>query len=240
MSQQVAPPLILTGGISAPSETPFLPEEIAIFDRDLERLAYMASLSADLRNLLLSDRDAFLVAAQVAKSTLGTNLVFAGISASSPAQLGMQLIRAITVRNPGITSGTPVQNWIQSYSSTGWTNIFGSPATPVSLAQTGLGGSSATNLQNKVVLAFGALIDPTPSPKIAEYRFHVGATDYQVHSISWQPLTNLFYAKLEGMFLVTKNQSFYMRGNIQPSTGQDNTQLFGLTFATGDYLTYET
>jgi hypothetical protein len=240
MSQQVAPPLILTGGISAPTEVPFLPEEIAIFDRDLERLAYMASLSADLRNLLLSDRDAFLVAASVAKSTLGTNLTFAGISASSPAQLGMQLIRAITVRNPGITSGTPVQNWIQSYSSTGWTNIFGSPANPVSLAQTGLGGSSATNLQNKVVLAFGALIDPTPSPKIAEYRFHVGPTDYQVHSISWQPLTNLFYAKLEGMFLITKNQSFYMRGNIQPSTGQDNTQLFGLTFATGDYLTYET
>jgi len=240
MAMRVASPLILLGGVSAPTEVSLTEEETAVFDRDLERLAYMASLQADLRNLLLSDRDAFLVAAGVAKATLGTNLVFTGVSASTPAQLGMQLIRAITVRNPGITSGTPVQNWIQTYSATGWTNVFGSAATPVSLAQTGLGGSSATNLQNRVVLAFGALINPTPSPKIAEYRFHINNVDYQVHSISWQPLTNLFYAKLEGLFLITKNGSFYMRGNIQPSTGQDNTQLFGLTFATGDYLPQET
>lgn len=219
----------------------FSPDEEQTFRQDFETLAdSLQSLSRDLRDLMLADMESYLYAARLAKGSLNPDLKFVGLGASNAGQLGMQLIRAITVRNVGITSGTPVQNWIQVYTSTGWTNLFGSPTAPVSLSQTGLSGASATNLQNRVVLAFDALIDPVTSPKVSEYRLHVGPTDYPVQTISWMPLTNLFYTKLLGMVFVGKNNSFYMRGNVQPSAGQDNLQLFGLTFATGDYLLDET
>ena len=213
----------------------FSPEERQQFDSDFEILAKsLQSLSRDLSEIFLSKKGDYLFAAQVAKAQLGESLSFQGLGATAAGQLGMQLIRAITVRNPGITSGTPVMNWIQTYTSTGWTTLFS-----ISLAQTGLSGSSATDLQDKVVLAFDSVIDPTASPKIAEYDIKVGPVQYGVHSLAWMPLTNLFYAQLFGMVIVAKNGSFTMRGNVQPSPGQDNLQLFGLTFATGDYLTYE-
>lgn len=240
MAEEIAPPLILTGGAQL-NQTPLTPEERKIFFRDLRRIAQIYSLSAELSALLLEDAQAYLVAAQVAKATLGTNLVFAGLSASGSAQLGMQLIRAVTVMNVGITTGTPVLTWNRTFTSTGWQNLFGSPANPVSLAQFGLGGTSATNLNGRVVLAFSAFLETAPTPVVAEYRVHVGNTDYQVHPITWLPATNVFFARLEGVFLITKNNSFYVRGNIQPSAGvTSNLQLFGLTFATGDYLAAET
>jgi len=235
-----APPLILTGGQTSLNQMELTADELAIFNRDIRRIAEIYSLSANLQELLLQDRDAYLVAAKVAKAAFG-GLKFAGLSAAGSAQFGFQLIRAVTIMNPGITSGTPVLTWSRIFTSTGWQNIFGSPTNPVSLAQTGLGGVSATNLNKRVVLAFGALLETAPSPPLAEYRFHVGNTDYPVQAVTWLPATNIFYAKLMGVFLIGTNGSFYMRGNIQPSANvQSNLQLFGLTFATGDYLAAET
>jgi len=226
---------VISGGASL-EQAPFSSEEIAQFNDDFDILAdSLQSLSRDLRDLFLARKGDYLQIAQIAKAQLGTHLKFAGLQATGAGEMGMQLIRAITVRNPNITSGqTPIMNWIQTYTSTGWTTLFS-----ISLAQSGTSGASATNLQNKVVLAFDSVIDPVASPKIAEYRLIVGPKSYGVHSLAWMPLTNLFYSRLFGMVFVGKNGTFTMRGNVQPSPGQDNLQLFGLTFATGDYLTYE-
>jgi len=230
-------PLNVISGGAPQSMAPFSNEELATFNDDFDLLAdSLQSLSRDLRDIMLARKGDYLQMAQIAKSALGDSLKFAGLQATASGEMGMQLIRAITVRNSGISGNqTPITNWIQTYTSTGWTQLFS-----ISLAQTGTSGSSATNLQNKVVLAFDSVIDPTPSPKIAEYRFIVGPKSYGVHSLAWMPLSNLFYGRLFGMIYVGKNGSFTMRGNVQPSAGQDNLQLFGLTFATGDYLTYET
>jgi hypothetical protein len=74
---------------------------------------------------------------------------------------------------------------------------------------------------------------------VAEYRFHVQNVDYQVEPITWEPISDLAYVRMAAPVIIQTNGTFYMRGNIQPA-GTDATQLLGLTFATGDYLTYET
>ena len=50
-----------------------------------------------------------------------------------------------------------------------------------------------------------------------------------------------YYTKLDAVYMVPANGRFYMRGNVEPSTtgGIDQTELFGLTFSTGNYLSYE-
>lgn len=229
-----APPLLLTGNATL-NQVDLNPKERDIFDRDLLRIAEMVSLERDLSKMLLDDRDAFLVAAAIAKGSIGTNPQFTGLAANG-TEIGMQLIRAITVRNPGIAAGgTPVLTWVQQFAASGWTDLFGSATTPVDLSQTGSAGSSPTNTRGRVVLAFGALLDPL-IPKAQEYRVHVGQVDYPVQSLAWMPGTNLFYAKLMGMFIIPVDGRFNMRANINPSPGQDAIELLGLTFSTGIYL----
>jgi hypothetical protein len=236
-----APPLMVYAGTDL-EQLPVTEAEETMLMQSLDRLAFLQSQERDLSDLLLQDTDLFLYGLSVAKAQIGTDPIFKGTLAQG-AELGLQLIRAITVMNPGITSGNPALTWIQNYASNGWTNIFGSQAQPVSLAQRGLGGNSATNEFDRVMLCFGSLINSVAIPMLAEYRFHVGQIDYDVHPITWQPAMDLQYARLFAKIVIPASTQFYMRGNIQSiggASGQDGTQLLGIAFATGDYLTSET
>lgn len=235
-SDQNVGPTMWTGGAKY-SQAAFSPDEQAIFYRDVARLAAMYTLQAEVSELLLNDVDRFLLAGQVAKASIGTNPSFAGVSASGN-EVGLQLIRAVTVLSGPLAAETML--WPQSYLATGWTNVFGSATSPVDLSTTGITNDPATNLQNRTLLAFGALLDPVQSPRIGEYRFHVGPKDYGVNPLTWTAGGNLFFARLGGFVLIPVNGRFYMRGNIQPAAGIDGTQLLGFTFCTGDYLTFET
>lgn len=209
--------------------------ELEAFTQDLKNTSAIESLERNLSDLLLGSADFFLYAAGVAKASLGAG-AFTGSSAVG-SDIGFQLIRAITVRNPGISSGTPVTSWPQSYASAGWTDVFGSAVSPVDFSQNGLGGSSATNLKGRAMLAISAILNQTP-PRLSEYRFHVGQVDYPVGNLNWWMSTDLAYYKLPTPIIVPVNGRFYMRGNTFQS-GVDGTQLFGLTYATGDYLASE-
>ena len=233
-----APPLVLSGNTQYPQITPS-PDELAIFYRDFQRMATMYSLQRDLTQLLYDDAETYAAMVGIAKGSIGTNPIFRGVSAQG-GEIGMQLIRAITVENPGISPGqTPVQSWVKNYTSTGWQGIFGSASNKIDLSQFGTGGSSATNLNGRVMLAFGALLNPVTSPKVSEIQITVGTLTYPIWNIDWEPAGDLFYAKLPGVVLIPVNQNFYINGNIQPGPGLDATQLFGLTFATGTYLSLE-
>jgi hypothetical protein len=220
------------------------PKEQTIFKRDLSRMGSMYALQRPLYDLLMSDAGALMSVASLAKGSIGTNPTFTGALASGN-EIGMQLIRAATVlsnntqNNPSKTA--PVYSWVQTYTASGWTNIFGSATSPVDLSSTGISTYSVTNTQNIVMIAVIALLDPTPSPQLQEVRWHVQNVDYPVETIAWQQATDLYYAKLQGIYTIPVNGRFYMRGNVQPSTtgGIDQTQLFGLAFSTGNYLTYE-
>lgn len=231
------PPTTIITGATKFAYMPLTSSEAEVFYRDIRRIASIQSFERDLSSLLLNDLPTYVYAAGVAKGSIGTNPVFGGLTASN-TEVGMQLIRAITVRNVGISSGSPNLTWSQTYSSDGWTNMFGSATAPVNLSQMGL-GSGATDTQNRVMLAFSGLINTTVPPLVAEYRFHVQNVDYQVEPITWEPISDLAYVRLAAPVIIQTNGTFYMRGNIQPA-GTDATQLLGLTFATGDYLTYET
>lgn len=231
------PTSILTGNTKL-THIPLTKAESTTFYRDMHRLASIQSYQRDLSALLLDDLPTYIYAAGVAKGSIGTNPVFGGVAASGN-EIGMQLIRAITVRNINIASPTtPVLTWAQTYGAAGWTNVFGSATAPVNLGQAGL-GTGATNTQNRVLLAFNALVNTSVPPLVSEYRFHIQSIDYPVEAVTWEPLTNLAYVRLATPVIIQVNGQFYMRGDIQPS-GTDATQLFGITFASGDYLTYET
>jgi hypothetical protein len=213
--------------------------EVATFQDDLTRLAAMQSFERDLSDLLLSDYDALLYALSVAKAQVGLNQTFTGIRAKG-GEIGMQLIRAVTVLNAGISGASvPVTQWDQTYASGGWNNVFGSAAVPVNLAQTGVSAGGATNQFSRCMLAFGSFINDQALPLLREYRWHMGQKDFPIQSVAWQPGTNFIYSKLAGVVIIPPNGKFYMRGNLGAS-GTDGTQLFGLCFATGDYLNSET
>jgi len=233
-----APPALITGGQTV-GRTPLTPDEEAIFERDFERVVKLIALERDIGELIAMDIEHYKIVAEAAKAALN-NLPFQGLQATGPNIFGMQPIRAITVRNPGIASGaTPVIVWTRSVTSTGWQDVFGSSANPVSLAQTGAAPNSATNLKDRVVLAFSGLLETSDSPKFSEFRVHLQNVDYGVMPATWIEASNVFYAPLMGVFYVGKNGQFWIRGNAR-STGTSVLQLVGLCFATGDYMTLET
>lgn len=218
--------------------------EQQIFTRDLSRLGAMYSLEDHLYNLLMDDANTLMAVAAMAKGSIGTNPVFSGIFANGN-EIGMQLIRAPTVlsnntaNNPG--NAAPVYSWVQTYASSGWANVFGSSTSYVDLSSQGITSYPVTNTANRVMVAIIALLNAGTAPQLQEVHFQVMNVTYPVQALAWQSATDLYYAKLGGAYTVPVNGRFYMRGNVQPSStgGQDATELFGLTFATGDYLTYE-
>lgn len=234
----------VVNGNSQIASVPLSAQEQAIFLRDISRIAYMESLERPLYSLLMSDAPTLMSIASLAKGSIGTNPTFTGLLASGN-EIGMQLIRAPTVLSNNTVNNSantkPVYSWVQNYTASGWTNVFGSASSFVDLSSTGIATFSVTNTQNIVMLAIIALLNPSTTPQLQEVRFHVQNVDYPVEPIAWQPATNLFYTKLQGIYVVPVNGRFYMRGNVQPSTtgGQDATELFGLAFSTGNYLTYE-
>ena len=234
---------VITGGATI-NGIDLTPTEAAVFKRDLARIATLTTLERDLYELLMDDADALMAVAALAKGSIGTNPHFTGLLASGN-EIGMQLIRSATVLSNNTVNNAalaaPVYNWVRTFAASGWTDVFGSSASPVDLSSTGITGFPVTNTQNRVMLAIIALLNTAVAPQLSEIRFHVDNVDYPVEPIAWEPATDLFYAKLQGIVVVTVNDRFFMRGNVQPSStgGQDATQLFGLTFATGTYDTYE-
>ncbi len=247
LTAPTTPPGVTTDIINGNSKIASIPltgSEQAIFKRDLARIGSIYALQRPLYDLLMSDADALMSLASLAKGSIGTNPTFTGLLASGN-EIGMQLIRSATVLSNNTQNNSakaaPVYSWVQTYTASGWTNVFGSAASYVDLSSTGIATYSVTNTQNIVMLAVIALLNPIPSPQLQEVRWHVQNVDYPVEPIAWQQATDLYYAKLQGIYTIPVNGRFYMRGNVQPSTtgGIDQTELFGLAFSTGNYLSYE-
>lgn len=235
MSQTTGVEPVIIASTNSLSYRQFSQIEQNIFFRDLATLAEMPSLQRDLGDLLLKYQDVLLQAAQIATTQLSASATFAGLNATSSSQVGMQLIRAITVMNPNIQPGqTPVTSWYRVFTKTGWQPIFG----PVSTGQTGLANGGATQLQNNVALAIIGMLDTLP-PKVTEYQIQVENTTYTVESATYLPMSNIYFYKFPGLVYVGKNTSFTIYGNVQVP-GPTNLQLFGLTFAIGTYLTQQT
>src|SRR5579875_1736997 len=68
----------LSGRTQIPGFIDLNASEISLFDADLKRLAFQTSLHRDLSSLLLSQRDAFLFAASIAKAQF-KGLAFGGL-----------------------------------------------------------------------------------------------------------------------------------------------------------------
>jgi hypothetical protein len=192
----------------------------------------------------MDDAAALMAVASMAKGSIGTNPTFNGCEASGN-EIGMQLIRAPSVLSNNAVNNAalaaPQYSWVQTYLSSGWTNVFGSSTSPIDLSSTGIAGYPVTNTNNRLMVAIIALLDPTSAPQLQEVKFHIQQVDYAVQPCAWLPASDLYYTKLDAIYMTPVNGRLWMRGNVQPSTtgGMDQTELFGLAFSTGDYLTYE-
>ncbi|HEV2520642.1 MAG TPA: hypothetical protein VGX00_08555 [Thermoplasmata archaeon] len=227
---------LFASGSGTLSTVPLSLAEEDAFDDNLEHLAGIQCLPRSLGGLLLDARDLFKTCAELAKAQFD-GAVFAGSSAQGP-EIGMGLIRAATVRNVGIAPATPiVETWVQSYEIGGWTNVFGSSAAPVDLSQYGL-GSGPTYTRGRTCVLVDALIDPAVPILMTEINFNVDGVTYPVESLSWLPVVDLAYYKLPYPIFCPVDSRFVMRGNIS-GPGMDQTQLFGITYSTGGYLSGE-
>jgi len=226
-------PLVLSASSLALGKQ-FSDKEIQIFTRDLATLAEMPALQRDLGDILLKYSEVLLTLAEEANAQLAPQSEFAGLAATSSSQIGMQLIRAVTVMNPNITNPANENlSWYRTFTTTGWQTIFN-----VNTGQTGLANGGATQLQNTVVLAVLGMIDTLP-PKVGEYQVKVENTTYMVETAEYLPMSNVYYYKFPGAVYVGVNTNMTVYGNVL-TTGPSNLQLFGLTFAKGSYLLQQT
>jgi len=208
------------GGVSVAKEE-LTEAELHIFDRDLYKIAGIFALERDLQSIFLEDRDVYLYAAAIAKKMLG-----AGFGGSSPGsgEIGMQLIRSKTILGAA--------NWLQTFATAGWNNIFGTSSVPVDLSST---STTYGNPQNRVVIVIPKIIDYCV-PKLVEYWFHVGPNDYPIHPVGFFSISDLFIARLPAAVFVGKNGKFYMRGNVIGNGVVDGLAPLGLAFVLAEYM----
>jgi hypothetical protein len=198
-------------------------DELAIFDRDLIAISDYFGLSRDLKTIFLEDRDTYLWAASIAKKQL--SLTGFGGAVPGSGQFGMQLIRSKTILG--------AVDWLQSYTSSGWQNVYGSSAGPVDFSTT---STTYGNPQNRALAVITNLYCTT-IPKIREVWFHMGPTDYPIWPIEFRNISDLFIAGLPANPLITRNGKFWMRGNVGSPVGVvDGTAPLGLTFALAEYM----
>jgi len=196
-------------------------DELDIFDLDLMKLSKYFSQNRDLQNLFLEDRDTYLWAASIARKQL--NKGFGG-NVPGSGEFGMQLIRSQSV--------LVATDWLRSYSSAGWQNVFGSSTTLVDLSVT-----TGLNPQNRLLLCFPKLFNTT-IPKLTEIWFHIGPTDYPIWPTNWGAVGDLFVMGLPATPLIVKNGRFYMRGSVGSAIGVvDGSAPLGLAFADAEYMT---
>jgi hypothetical protein len=209
------------------------------FDADLRRIAYAAALERELSSLLLSDMDALLFAASIAKGQF-KNLTFGGGLGSGG--FNMQIVRPSTILSSvpvaqGGGGGTIVLNWKRTFTTTGWQALFGNDSNQVSLGVTGSSTTSVTTYA-RVMLAIPYILSTGASPKFGEIRPRVLTTTYPVYVLHWLPMSDIFIAKLPGTLLALLNEFFDIECNIT-TTGDDVPQLYGLQFASFDYIVLE-
>jgi len=205
---------------------PLTAEEVAIFDRDLQRLAGYFASTRDLERVILEDRDIYIYAASLAKAQINVS-GFGGLTPGS-GQLGMQLIRSKTILGAA--------NWLQTFAAAGWNNLFGTSAVPIDLSST---STTYGNPQNRVAICIPKLFDIT-LPKFQEAWFHVGTTDYPIHSLSFMQLADLYVARLPAAVFVGRNGRFYARGNVIGNGVVSGLAPLGLTFALAEYMVSST
>jgi hypothetical protein len=225
---------------AAPAFEDLTSDEIGLFDADLRKLAYVIALQRDLSEMLLSQRDAFLYAASVAKKQL--NLAFGGLLKGGG--FNMQEIRSGTIlSNLAVADGggagtTTILNWKRTFSTTGWQALFGSQTDPVSLGTTGSSTTIRTTFK-RVVIAAPYIISTGTSPLFAEIKAFVQQTKYPVYPVTVLKLSDMFVAKLPGLLLGLLDTTFAIEANIE-TTGDDEPQLYGIQFVTSDYANLET
>jgi len=208
------------------SYKPLTPDEVALFDADLARLAGYFGASRDLERIILEDRDIYIYALSLANAQI-QNSGFGGFNPGS-GQLGMQFIRSKTILGAA--------NWLKTFASAGWNDLWGSSSSMVDLSST---DTVYGNPQNRVALVIPKVFDIT-LPKFQELWFHIGVTDFPIHSLSFMQLADLFVAKLPAAVFVGRNGRFYARGNVIGNGVVSGLAPLGLAFTLSEYMTGST
>ncbi len=223
--EQQHKPLIIAGAGSIEAKDLTL-DEAALFNDGLYRLGRQygivgAQLEA-LYDLLMDWYEEFLFACMVGK--LKFDQSFGGANPGG-SQYGMSFIRPKVFGAAYETS-----YWWQTFTSTGWQNVWGSSGSLITMPDT-----SGTRAQ----ICFPMIMSGSASPKVHEVRFHVEGTDYPIWNIKpWHRIGDIYVATLPGCIVVGPGSGFYMRANVD-QVGNDELFPLGIELAISTYMRTE-
>lgn len=225
-------PAFLAGG-SVPTYENLTSEELAQFDIALKSFADLVAIQSDstLSNIILSERNAYLFAASIAKQQFD-GATFGGIIAQTG--FNMQPIRAATLLTQGST--TPVYSWTKSFTSAGWQGLFGSQSAPLTLGTTGNATYVGTTYKRVMIVATH-IIDNVPLP-FDEIQIGVQKQLYPVMPVGITNISNVYLYKFPAPILVVLDGQFFVQANVQ-RLGTFNPRLLGLQFVTSEYAMIE-
>jgi hypothetical protein len=240
---------LITGKLQNLQTTPLTPEEVTAFNRYFNTLvAQKREIDMDIAMSFEKQKDFYAFAATVAKSYFAVNNIPFVPEEPTSGTFGVREILPQDIGNVPSWTVTPVVSTIHSWAqaltvaaANGWTNLFGTPAAPV----------TPSNVQSyHSLLAFHSLISWQPGTRIMAIKHQVNSYTYPEVSVEQaakidKPFKTFKLIPLEGEFLIHPTGSFNTRIELEKvtfansETYTEQLAILGLVFAEYAYLNTE-
>lgn len=207
-----------------PAYKPLTGPELTTFNRDFNYLVdKLRNIDEEIAREFEAKRNFYIEAAGIFKNEI--DMSFGGIEPSS-GQFGMALIPS----RPFLGQNT----WEVSITSAGWSNFWGSSASPIS-------GSTTSGSQRGYY--YQGVLYLEPGPLFTHLHFTINDYTYPVMSYEElthipKPDTTIRYIPFDKAILINTTGSHYVRA-LFLTTGTVNAKPLGLMFAEYDYLKTE-
>ena len=241
---------LITGKLQNLQSTPLTQDEMAAFNRWFNRLvAQKTEIDLDIAASFEKQKDFYSFCATVAKSYFATNNLPFVPEEPTSGTFGVRELLPVDLGANAIVWGTPpataaFHSWAQALTvaaANGWTNLFGTPAAPI----------TPSNTQSyHSLLAFHSLISWQPGTRILALKHTVNAYTYPEVSVEQEakidkPFKTFKLIPLEGDFLIHPTGTFNTRLELEKNvfanaeTYTEQLALLGLVFAEYSYLNAE-
>lgn len=219
----------IIAGAGAIERATMTPDERALFEDGLYRMARLYAIASDMKalyDLMMDWHDEFLFACEVAKKRF--DLAFGGCNPGG-SQFGMSYIRPRVFGTANaVTYST--QFWWYTVALTTWVNLWGSSASMVTLPDTS---------GQRALIVFPMIMSGAASPKMHECWVHVEGTNYPIWVVKpWNRVGDIYAATLPGAILVGPGNSFHMRAHFD-QVGNEEIFPFGIEYAIATYMRTE-
>jgi hypothetical protein len=240
---------LITGKLQNLQSTPLTPTEKAAYDQWYSGLvAQKREIDQDIAESFAKQKDFYEFCATVAKSYFAVNNIPFVPQEPTSGTFGVREMLPQDIGNVPSWVAVPVvstvHSWLQALTvgaGAGWTNLFGTPAVPV----------TPSNTQSyHSLLAFHSLISWQPGTRIMAVKHSVNSYTYPEVSVEQsakidKPFKTFKLIPLEGDFLIHPTGTFNTRLELEKDvfanaeTYTEQLGILGLVFAEYAYLNTE-